>query len=93
MYWWAAFLAISYLFRLLFLCFEGFAFKFYCIVICKRVLPVNDNFMALFLNLTNTIVGSVIAFVSLYTPPMYQVEMRSTGKPTLLASQTPLKFE
>ena len=72
---------------------EGLGYKFMCIVIYQRLVPILDDFVAMFLNLTNMIVGGFLAIIALNTENFLRIEMRAVGLPNSFASSTPLKFE
>ncbi len=88
-----AVVSISILYRFLLISTEILTFKFLCIVIYKRLIIINDDFFALFLNLVNTIVAFLIGALSTYTQPVLLLKMGYIGLPIDLATESPLRFE
>ncbi len=91
--WLTGVVTVSYLYRFLFICIQALGFKFLCIVICKRLVIIDDIFFAMFLNLANILMATLIGVMSFYTQQMCNIETHYIGLPIELASQTPLAFE
>ncbi len=81
------------LYCLLLYAIEIFCYKFLCVVVFRRIILVNDDFMALFLNCLNTALAFLLTMVSCHTQTLYHVEMRYIGLPNEMAFSTPLQFE
>ena len=81
-YW---FMASTAIFFFVFLVAEYFLVKYLSIVIFGRILPIMDDFFALFVQVSNAIVAAVFGLINCYTFESNEIEMRLAGLPTTMA--------
>ena len=72
---------------------EIYTFKFLTIVVYKKMLPILDDFMAMFLVATNMVVGYFLGIVSLYSQFNHFSETRFVGWPSELADLSPIDYK
>ncbi len=84
---------VSFVLRINLITSELFIYKYLCVVVYKRMININDDFMSTFLNLTNTFVAGFLGLVATYTDDLCHDQMRYIGLPSELATSTPIKFE
>ncbi len=70
-----------------------FAYKFLCIVVYKKIISLDDDFMGWFLNLANILVSFILSFVAMGTQSELHLEMKWTGQPDDIVKQSPFQFE
>ncbi len=92
-FWAWCFSLNAYTYMVLLVSTEYLVIKCLAVVVMKRVLPILDDFCALFLFLANLLVVSLLAVMNCYTVGNHQAHMRIQGLPIEMAEHSPLQFE
>ncbi len=68
-------------------------YRFLSIVVYKKVLPIVDDFAAMFVFFACLTFGFVMGFINGYTESVSYMDAQFVGQPSYVMSSTPLKFQ
>ncbi len=85
-FWW--FICTLYAYAVGLTAIEYLFVKYYFIVIAMRIVPILDDFFALFLARTNIAIGAFFGLANCYTEEGFLGEMRTAGLPPLMTNYT-----
>ncbi len=80
-YWILVFAFVSFLFKWILGGLELYAYKYCCVAVYQRIIPILDDFMVLFLTMVNVVVGSFLTLVAMYSQFILDGEERFLGLP------------